>query len=103
MGKGRIPLYSYWDGEKLSYIEARKKIYIPLYSRAVIKTKGFEILKTMVETEHRDIYLIDFDGYNHIRIKKTMEQVINDPYKKMGHAFVLYSLLVNEVITKPLF
>jgi len=103
MGKGRIPLYSYWDGEKLSYIEARKKIYIPIYSRAVIKTNSFKILKELLAKESRDIYLIDFDGYNHVRIKKTMEQVINDPYKKMGHAFVLYDLLVKEDKIKPLF
>jgi hypothetical protein len=103
MGKGRKPLYSYWDGAKLSYIEARKRIYIPIYSRAVIVTEAFQILKNMFEKEVRDIYLIDFDGYNHIRMKRTMEQVINDPYKKMGHAFVLYSLLIKEVNIKPLF
>ena len=49
MGKDAKPLYSIWDGEKLTYVEARKKIYIPLYSAAVKKTFAFGKLKTMHE------------------------------------------------------
>ncbi len=32
MGKGARPLCSLWKGERLGYIEARKRIYAPLYS-----------------------------------------------------------------------
>jgi hypothetical protein len=35
MGRGAKPEYSLWDGERLDYIEARKRIYAPLYARAV--------------------------------------------------------------------
>ena len=35
-GRGAIPLYSFWDGEQLDYIEARKKIYIPLYYNSIL-------------------------------------------------------------------
>lgn len=28
-GKGASPLFSLWKGEKLGYVEARKKIYAP--------------------------------------------------------------------------
>ena len=93
MGRGKKPLYSYWDGEKLSYIDARIKIYIPIYSRAVIVSDAFKTLTDIYENERRDIYLIDFDGYNHIKLKKSLEEVISNPNKKMGHAFVLYGLL----------
>lgn len=108
MGKGAIPEYSFWDGEKLTYIEARKKIYIPIYARAVVKTVGFKTLLELYKSEERDIYLIDFDGYNHIEKGKTLEQVINDPKEKMGHAFVIYLLLTKlvekkEVKNKTLF
>jgi hypothetical protein len=92
MGKGVIPLYSYWDGEKLTYVEARKKIYIPLYSQAVKKTTAFAQLKKMHE-EGQDLYLWDFDGYNHKTCSLSYDQVINDPKKKMGHAFVIAMLL----------
>ena len=45
MGKGAVPEYSYWAGEKLGYIKARKKIYIPLYSRAVRYTSAYQKLR----------------------------------------------------------
>src|SRR5262249_38995939 len=35
MGRGAKPLYSLWDGERLGYVEARKRIYAPLYAGAV--------------------------------------------------------------------
>lgn len=92
MGRGAVPSYSYWDGEKLSYVEARKKIYIPIYSEAVQKTSAFEQLKK-IAAEPGDLYLWDFDGYNHRELSLTYEQVINNPNYKMGHAFVLAMLL----------
>ncbi len=39
MGKGAAPEYSLWDGDRLSYIEARKKIYAPEYAKNVTQTK----------------------------------------------------------------
>jgi len=92
MGKEATPLYSYWDGEKLTYVEARKKIYIPLYSQAVQKTYAFEKLKKMHEAG-QDLTLWDFDGYDHRAFGMDYDQVINDPTKKMGHAFVIAMLL----------
>jgi hypothetical protein len=94
MGKGVKPLYSYWDGEKLSYIEARKKIYIPLYSDAVQRTYAFKQLKKKHDA-NEDLYLWDFDGYNHRTLGMSYEEVINDPDKKMGHAFCIAMLLEN--------
>jgi hypothetical protein len=35
MGRGAKPEFSLWDGERLGYIDARKRIYAPLYARAV--------------------------------------------------------------------
>jgi hypothetical protein len=92
MGKDAKPLYSYWDGEQLTYIEARKKIYIPLYAQAVQKTFAFQKLKKMHE-EGGDLYLWDVDGYNHKAMGLSFDQVLNDPNRKMGHAFVIAMLL----------
>lgn len=97
MGKGYIPLYSYWDGNKYSYIEARKKIYIPIYSRGVIKTSAYKQLYDLHKSEKKDIYLIDFDGYNHIKLGMTITDVINCSDRKMGHGFVLYALLTKNI------
>lgn len=92
MGKGMIPEYSWWDGQKLSYVEARKKIYVPLYTRAVVNTMAFAKLRELHE-KLDEIWLWDFDGYDHVQLGKTLKEVLNDPAKKMGHAFVLAMLL----------
>lgn len=97
MGKGAKPLCSYWDGEKLSYIEARKRIYIPLYCRAVEKTSAFQTLKLFAESSDEDIYLWDFDGYNHKEEGMVYDEVVNCENKKMGHAFVLYGMLTGKI------
>lgn len=94
MGKGTIPLYSYWNGLKLSYVEARKNIFVPLYSQAVLKTEAFKILKNIAEKE--DIALWDFDVYDHIKLNMSLKDVINCEDKTMGHGFILYSLLTGE-------
>lgn len=92
MGRDAKPLYSYWDGEKLTYTQARRKIYIPLYSQAVQKTSAFGKLKKMYEAGD-DLYLWDFDGYNHKSLGLSYDQVMDDPNRKMGHAFVIAMLL----------
>lgn len=94
MGKGAKPEYAYWDGKKYLYIDARKNIYIPIYSRGLIKTSAFKQLYELYKTEKKDIYLVDFDGYNHIKKGMTIRDVINCPDKTMGHAFIIYSLLI---------
>lgn len=92
MGKGRKPEYSWWDGKKLDYIEARKKIYVPLYSNAVRKTSAFYQLEQLAATLN-EVWLWDFDGYNHREKGMTFDDVLNDEGMKMGHAFVLFALL----------
>ena len=97
MGRGAKPLYSYWDGQKLDYIDARKKIYIPLYARAVVKTKEYNELKRRYD-KGEDLILWDFDGYKFPDKEKTYLDVINDEKKKMGHAFVL-GMLLEDIIS----
>jgi len=98
VGKGRKPLYSLWDGRKLTYLEARKQIYIPLYCQAVVKTEAFRLLREQYE-EYGSICLRDFDGYD--RRDASLTDVLNNPDRKMGHAFVLAMLLTRHPITIP--
>ena len=92
MGKGKAPLFSYWKGEKLDYIAARKRIYAPLYAKAVVNTPAFYRLLTMYE-EGDEFALVDFDGYDYLSLGMTLKEVIDEPKRKMGHAFVLAMLL----------
>ncbi len=95
MGKNAKPEYSYWDGKCYSYIQARKKIYVPLYVKSVIKTNGFKKLKELYNSKI-DIYLRDFDGYDHDSLNMSLTDVLNNPTKTMGHAFVLKMLLTGD-------
>lgn len=101
IGKGVRPAYSWWAGEKLTYIEAKKKIYIPLYSTAVKNSNSFTRLKKIyeinVEVLGEDLFLLDFDGYDHKELDMTYDDVINSKTRKMGHAFVLSMMLEGYV------
>lgn len=94
MGRGAVPLYSLWDGKKLNYVEARKAIYIPLFATAVRRhaPEAYKRLQAMYQ-EGGTFGLWDYDGYDHHKIGMTLEQVREDPKRKMGHAFVLAMML----------
>lgn len=95
MGKGAKPVFSYWDGYFLSYVQARKVIYGPLYAEAVQKTDAWKRLKELYRTK-KYLVLLDYDVRDTRKTKETMTQVLNNPDKKMGHAFVLKMMLTND-------
>jgi hypothetical protein len=101
MGKGKRPLFSWWAGKRLGYIEARKKIYAPLYARCVIKTAAYSRLQEFLSTG-TDLYLIDYDAYRHGDLNMSLTDVLNFPDKKMGHAFVLMMLLTQDSALKEI-
>lgn len=107
MGKGTIPLYSFWNGEHLDYIKARKRIYAPEYARYVVRTNSFRILREQYmecELHNKELILLDYDAYDHILLNQSLVDVINNPEKKMGHAFVLIMMLtgvLQECIESP--
>lgn len=97
MGKGAKPEYAYWEGDKLLYIEARKRIYIPLYKYG-IKThrkEAFAELCKLYEKERR-LMLWDYDGYNRKSLSLSPEEVVDCAEKTMGHAFVIEQLLLEH-------
>ena len=98
MGKGAIPEYSFWDGEKLDYIQARKKIYAPEYAKNVIETLAFKRLKHIYQDCYNtELLLLDYDAYDHIKLGMSLIDVINNPKRKMGHAFVLVMMLTDKL------
>jgi len=96
MGKGAFPQCSWWDGERLTYTEAREKIYIPLY-RQIVNTKAFEYLKMEYNStclqKGETLHLWDFDGYDHKALGMSYYEVLKSESNKMGHAFILGALL----------
>jgi hypothetical protein len=94
MGKGAKPKYSFWAGEKLSYIEARRKIYIPHYRDTVYKTDAYKKLEQLYKSSG-EITLWCYDGYLHREFNYSYEDVINNKNLSMGHGFVLAMMLEN--------
>jgi hypothetical protein len=92
MGKGAKPEYSWWDGARLDYVSARKAIYIPIYSRAVAKTPSWEELKHRYDSG-KELWLWDFDGYDHVKHGIALKDAQDLSSRKMGHAFVLAMML----------
>lgn len=105
-GKGAIPLYSIYPQsydnrvtEHLNYIEARKQIYAAIYGKCVLQTRAFKKLLDLygeLLEQGSNLILLDYDAYDHRRLGMSLIDVINEPKKKMGHAFVLMMLLTNE-------
>lgn len=97
MGHSSKPLYSFWIDEngqrqQLSYIEARWKIYLPLYQRCVVQTDAFKILKRRYDAGE-NIALADFDGYNYKARGMSLREVINNEKKTMGHCVAIAAAL----------
>jgi hypothetical protein len=98
MGKDARPLCSLWAGNELGYVDARKRIYIPLYAQAV-RFHALALLAAL-KLEHiryGNIVLRDFDAYDHRSIGRTWDDVISDPQRKMGHGFVL-AMMIEDVL-----
>lgn len=95
-GKGAVPEFSWWDGKRLSYIDARKEIYGPLYAEAVRRTEGWKELQK-IRQNCKELYLRDWDGWNMQKHgMESLTDVLNNPRRKMGHAFVLKMLLEDD-------
>lgn len=93
MGKGTRPAYSYWDGKRYSYVDARIKIYFPLYRNAVKETQAWRMLKAVHERTNLNLW--DYDGYNEELESMTLADALQDGSRPMGHAFILKAMLLH--------
>lgn len=92
MGNGVTPEFLLWDGVRMGYLTAREQVYLPLYAQAVVRTRAFAELESMVARQE-PIALWDFDSYDLPTRNRTFIQALHDPSKKFGHGLVLYGLL----------
>lgn len=94
MGKGAIPMFSVHGALHLSYVAARKLIYIPQYSSLVQLEPKFRKLHRAY-LKGANIVIRDYDAYDlevEYRLATDSERIlkcINNDRKKMGHGFVL--------------
>jgi hypothetical protein len=110
------------DGKKLDYIEARKKIYLPVYTKLVKKQPQFLELKERLE-KGENLLILDVDGphqesldyykekYNCsndfietdsvLVTKENMNIFLNDPKHSFGHGYCLGLALLKIKYTDP--
>jgi hypothetical protein len=93
LGAWNKHLFHWWDGKRITNLEAQNNIFLPLYKEAVTKSSSFKRLKELYESTDKDIYLLDFEGYNHRYLELTWDQVMNDPNRPVGQGFALCMLL----------
>ena len=92
MGRGALPLYSYWAGEKLNYVEARKKIYIPMYACGVRNTVAYKRLEKLYK-EVGEIYIQSYDVHNLMGGTYDYWELVRNDKLKFGHGYVLGMML----------
>lgn len=97
MGRGARPTCSLWAGDGLDYIEARKRIYIPLFAWAVRFYQLSALTELKVLAQSNDVMLRDYDAYDHRALGYSWDDVINDPERKMGHGFVLAMMIEGHI------
>ena len=85
----------------MGYVEARKKLYVPIYAKYVKETKAFAALKEMV-ARGENILILDLDGPSLKEYPKGMEvtmenliKCLEDESNIFGHGFVIAALLAD--------
>lgn len=83
--------------EKLSYIEARRKLYCPKYAELVMKTNAFSRLKELHDAGV-NLQLTDVDvPIEGVTLTKELYQrYLQDPSISFGHAWTLGACLLGE-------
>ena len=76
----------------MSYVEARRELYVPLYAAAVMDTPAFARLKALYDAGEC-LRLYDFDGFNLHAAQRTYEEALNDVSRPFGHGILLCALL----------
>lgn len=92
MGKGAVPEYLWWEGEKVPLEEAKIRIYVRLYHAAVKNTYAFKRLCSMVRGGEK-LALRCFEGYDHKAEGLSYREVFENTKRKAGHGFVLALML----------
>lgn len=92
--KAGVPISSYYQGQIMSYIESRKKIYCPYYESLVIRTQEYTNLYKLVHSG-QDVFIVGPDGRDIEINEKSLIEAVNDPKYIFGHELVLCCLLLN--------
>lgn len=123
--------WAYWDKDSgeytgLSYLEARKRVYVPEYAKLVANSDAVRWMRSLLD-EGKKIALLDFDGFNYyceeamkVRYRayvlkckqqkrpvlmsekdftgiRDMKSAVGFAHTPVGHAFVIKALLQGDL------
>lgn len=102
MGKGKKACFSKWGNQRLSYIAARKQIYVPEYAKLLLPSTKFRKLQKQYK-KGANIVIRDYDTYDAVKAYKEQTRhpflyALNNPDKKFGHGFCIAMALMLEPI-----
>lgn len=104
--KNGPPIFALYNGERLGYIESRKKIYIPTYGRMFKEHRLFKQILDMLKNG-KNIMLIDVDGPDVVKYPEGLEmslelieQLTEDTRRPLGHGFVAAKVLLEAILEK---
>lgn len=94
-GKNAIPSFSVYNRKyKLTYVTARKLMYVPAYAKLAIKTDLYQDLLDDVKAGVR-LLIRDYDAYL-LPKDWAFHHCINCSQRKLGHGMVLAEMLRHD-------
>ena len=95
------PLFSYYMGDRLLYMDARERMYMPWYAELAKETKAFLDLKNRL-LAGKNLLLLEYDGLDRRDPRKNRDldenmlcRLIRDPCVIYGHGLGLASCLLD--------
>jgi len=94
----RTAVSSLFDNDYMAYIEARKKVYVPLYYKLITNTKSFQNLKEQVKNG-KNFQILDFDApptteYINVDMLKWAVNQVAPFGKSFGHGYIIAAALL---------
>jgi len=90
--KGQKPAYSYWQGHRWSYLEARRELYLPVYVEYVQKTDGWRQLLTL-HKRGVNLLILGYDG----RAYTDLDAEFANGAASFGHELILCAMLQGKI------
>jgi hypothetical protein len=82
-----VPMFSWWEGEKKSYLEMRKVEYCPYYVEGALKCEGWKKLDELLASGV-NVQVMDYDGYPIVIVEELIVGFF-DLSRPFPHAAVL--------------